>query len=161
MPDGTNKFGASSSRRPNKDPKKQPTTGYVKFVNSLHSVVSLLNFALQTEAYSGPNHLWGSRRRDVAYTTRRKNQTDARPSYCNTAQAAAKQSINIAAGTSLSVQATRLPIPQNKVRNFQENESEKQSTADPSLSTVGCWYCGAEVRHPRSNCPATGKECIY
>lgn len=78
-----------------------------------------------------------------------------------TAEAAAKQSNNITTGTSLSVQATYSSYKRNKISNTKPNESEKQSTTDSPSSPAGCWYCGAEERHSKTECPATGKECNH
>lgn len=78
-----------------------------------------------------------------------------------TAEVAAKQSNNITTGTSFSVRTTYSSYKRNKTSNTKPNESEKQSTTDSPSSPAGYWYCGAEERHPKTECPATGKECNH
>jgi hypothetical protein len=89
------------------------------------------------------------------------------------AEAASTQAKNLTQGDAMAIQAlskssykkdklNKSSKPQHKQQSssFQSSQSKKDDKSVKfDTSSKGCWNCGGETRHPRSECPANGKDC--
>ena len=90
------------------------------------------------------------------------------------AEAASAQAKNLKQGDALAIQGlskssykkdklNKSSKPQNKQQSSssQSNQTSKKDGKSVKFDTSskGCWNCGGETRHPRSDCPANGKDC--
>jgi hypothetical protein len=85
------------------------------------------------------------------------------------AEAASAQAKNLKQGDALAIQGlSKSSYKKDKLNKSSKPHNKHQSSSSQSnhgksvkfdISSKGCWNCGGETRHPRSDCPANGKDC--
>ena len=90
------------------------------------------------------------------------------------AEAASAQAKNLKQGDALAIQGlSKSSYKKDKLNKSSKPQAKQQSSSSQSnqtskkdgksvkfdTSSKGCWNCGGETRHPRSDCPANGKDC--